>query len=220
MRSSGVVDTFKTLSRGSVTISNSILVHISVAVACLAQLNSAVDSRGVSKVSVGAGLTPGSEVPHWTLQADDGIVWHLHTGSSVGTGTPLAVVGSAAQGVSVVPSTALVACVSARVVLTDASPGLRVADFRVFVTVAGNAGHEGTPKGGTVSEPRGTGFAELTQISLWTGALLDPRRRSSRCSSVRRLQLHVVQIRLSSVRIRGSDFDGCQVAQNGHEPPG
>lgn len=212
-----VVNTLQTLARGAIAIAHRIGIDIAVAVAALAGLHLAQKSSGIAIESIAALLTAGAEVADGALRADDCVAVDLQAGAIVGARAALAVVGGAAQGIAIVTLGALIAVVALCVVLTDAATRLRVTDVRVAVAVAGYARHEGSSTRGTVTVTWRTRLTELSQVALGAGTLLDPGGRLTCGATMRRLQLHIIQIRFTLHRVGCSDLNGRQIGQYGEE---
>ena len=67
--------------------------------------------------------------------------------------------------ITIVPSSTIFAVVPRSVMLTNAPPGLRVADIRVLVTVTRYAGHVRAAQSWRVSVPRSARLAELAHVT-------------------------------------------------------
>jgi hypothetical protein len=159
-------------------------------------------------------------VTSWTLRTHDDVFVDLNARPSVGTPAGLTVLRCPPKSIPVVPSGAQLAIVTSGVVLTDASPGLRFADVGVFVAITRDARHERTTKRWRMSESWLAGLAELADVAGGACALFDPKSRSA-CDPLRGgLQADVVQVARASRGVGGSDSDGSQVAQDGHEGSG
>lgn len=218
--SGSIVNTLQTVSSRPVTVAHSIRVHISIAIASLAQFNGSLDSCWITIEAIRAGLTPLTKVTQRTLQANDRVISHCHTGTVVRARTPLTIVGSATERISIVSPRALVTGVSCRVVLTDTTSRLRVTDIRVLVTVTGHTRHKGTTVRGTVTESWSTRLTELANVSFRATALLHPTGSRSSGTTLCCLQLHIIQVGFSDLRIRRTDLHRRQVTQDGHESTG
>ena len=118
-----VVDTAEALAGGAVTVPDGAGVDVVVAVALDAGPRGSVHAVGIAKVAVLAELAAGPSAALGALDADGavGIAGVLVTGSSLGAGTGLTVVGRAHAGVSVESAGALLAVVSGSVVLALAN---------------------------------------------------------------------------------------------------
>jgi len=212
-----IVDALQALTCRPIAIAHGIGIHIAIAIATLAGLDFAQESCGISIEAIATLLATGTEVALGTLCTYNRILVDLQTGTIIGTGTPLTVVRSSAKSISIESFGTLIAVIPMGIVLADASARLRVTDVRMTMAIAGDAGHEWTSTGGTVPIAGGARLTELTQVSLRAGTLLNPGGRMTSCTTMSRLQLHIVQNGLTLHRVGGPDLDGRQVGQNREE---
>lgn len=85
------------------------------------------------------------------------------------------------------------------------------------VTITGDTLREAAATGRIVPISGSTGFTKLSDVSLRTGAHLDPGGPGSHVHLLGRFQADVVNVPRPVPGVRGTDFDGSQVGQDGDE---
>ena len=176
-----VVNTSETFSRDSVAVTDGAGINVPGTFTLPALSPRALQTLGISKISVLAELTARPNTTSWTLGTDGTLrvslqlvtlpSSELSVDLDLWTGTDSAVVGSAQDGVTIEPVSTDLAVVPARVVRAVADSGLLIAVIRVAVTVAGNTPGEWSSVV-LVVETELTLLTELSSVAVRTGTSL------------------------------------------------
>ena len=181
IKSISVVNTSETFSSEPVAVTNGAGINVTGTLALPALSPRALQTLGVSEISVLAELTARPNTSSWTLGTDGTLRMSLQLVTlpssdvsvvlHVRTGTDRTVVRSAQDGVTIEPVSADLAVVPARVVGAVADSGLLIAVIRVAVTVARNAPSEWSSVV-LVVETKLTLLTELSSVAVRTGTSL------------------------------------------------
>ena len=153
-----------------------------------------------------------SSIADGTSETYDRFIGQFNASAFIGARTRIAIAVSFFKGVAIVATSASFTIVTGRVVLTDTSSALSLANVSESVAVAGNAAGEWSTIGRFVTESRSARLAKLSNVAIGTVTTYDPIGRSSTCTSAGSFQFDVIKVSGRSGTVRAADFEGLRLS--------